>query len=129
MSLLTDCLAAGGTLGIAIGSGLQAFSELRRYGAVARSLGLTQAADAAKELWRSSWRFSVALQLPLSFWPGFSWSIWHLPSILKSFYKANIRYYKAVQAIGSANLTEKFTENDKIAVRELAWKSGYWFSS
>ena len=128
MPLLTDCLAAGGTLGIAIGSGLQAGGELRRYGAVANGLGLTRAANAARGLWRAYWPFVGAFQgFPLSLWPGFSWSVWKLGSNAMSLYKAFVEYIRALLAIGSEQLTDKFTEDDRIAVRELAWKSGYWF--
>lgn len=125
MPLLTDCLAAGGTFGIAIGSGLQADGELRRYRAVARGLGLTNAADAARELWGAYWRFySAVIRLPFSLWPGFSWSIWRLG---KRLYDGSIGYYAAVRAIGSAELTEKLTADDRAAARELGWKSTYWF--
>lgn len=127
MSLLTDCLTAGGTLGIAIGSGLQAAGELRRYGAVASGLGLTRAAAAARALWRAYWPFYGAFfWLPWSLWPGFKWSVWRLPRNTRSFFNAVVEYYRAFRAIGSAELTEKFTKEDKIDARELAWKSGYW---
>lgn len=127
MSLLTDCLAAGGTLGIAIGSGLQAGSELRRYGATARLLGLTEAAESVIELWQASMRFYSMLQLPFSLWPGFSWSIWRLKTNTQRYRNAIKRYNTAFRAIGSAQVTEKLTEADKVLARELALKSGYWF--
>jgi hypothetical protein len=128
VALLTDCLTAGGTFGIAVGSGLQAGGELRRYGAVARGLGLTDAADKARDLWGAYWRLYGAIMfLPLSLWPGFSWSIWRLGGNAKRFYVGNINYYKAVMAIGSASLTEKLTKEDRAAAQELGWKSTYWF--
>ena len=85
MSLLTDCLAAGGTLGIAIGSGLQAASELRRYKATARKLGFTEVANAVAEFFEASMRFYAAFWVPWSLWPGFSWSIWRLHSNFLSY--------------------------------------------
>lgn len=126
MSLLTDCLAAGGTIAIAVGSGFQAISELRRYGATARKLGLTRAANAAKELLEAQWRVSGASLLPFSLWPRFSFSIWKYPTNLVQYVRAAAEYIIALRAIGSEELTEHFTADDKIQVRELSLKSLYW---
>lgn len=41
MSLVTDWITAGGTLAVTIGSGLQAWNELKLYRAVLDRLGIT----------------------------------------------------------------------------------------
>jgi hypothetical protein len=122
MPLLPDCLAAAGTLTVAIGSGLQAASELRRYGSVARRLGLVEAAEAAAEMFRTQMRLTWSFFLPWSLWPGFTWSIWRLPANIKSFVAANKRYFNATQAISSAQLTD----DEKVESTELSRKSMYW---
>jgi hypothetical protein len=127
MSLVTDCLAAGGTLGIAIGSGLQAASELRRYKATVRKLGFTEAANAVAELLEASMRFFAMLWVPWSLWPGFSWSIWRLRSNALSFFQANQRYFKDFRALGSAEITDTMTKADRDLAQELGYKSSYWF--
>jgi hypothetical protein len=50
MSLVTDSLTAGGTLLVTVGSGLQAYNELRLYQAVLTRLDITGAYQAYKEL-------------------------------------------------------------------------------
>lgn len=113
MALLSDCLTAGGTLAVAIGSGLQAGSELKRYGAVARRLGLAEAANAAVGLFRAG--MQIYGDFPLLFW--------RLPADFKSYIAATKRNFRAARAIGSSELTN----NEKIEARELSRKSMYWF--
>lgn len=122
MPLLSDCLAAGGTLAVAVGSGLQAGSELKRYGAVAHRLGLTEVAEAALELFWAQIRLAYSFSIPWSIWPGFSWSIWRLPANIKSYISSLRRYFLATSAIGSADLTD----DEKVEARELSRKSLYW---
>jgi hypothetical protein len=60
---------AAGTLAVSIGSGLQAGSELRRYGAVARQLGLAEAGAVAVEVLQASMRVYGGFYVPVSLWP------------------------------------------------------------
>jgi hypothetical protein len=115
-------------LAVAIGSGLQAGNELKRYGAVARRLGLVEAGEAAVGLLTATMRIYYGFfGLPLSLWPGFTWSIWHFRTNLKLYIAAIKRYFHASQDIGSAALTDKLTENDRTEASEMSWKSVYWF--
>lgn len=144
MSLVTDWITAGGTLAVTVGSGLQAWNELRRYQAVLDRLGITGLFKAYRNLTgvmqRVQWSvFSPWFLLPVQY------SIWNLPARTRELKEASKEYMDAMLVVTRAylGLLEKQTvpedqrtetdaelEKQKKAqlaeLRSLGLKSLYW---
>lgn len=95
MSLVTDSLTAGGTLLVTVGSGLQAYNELRLYQAVLTRLGITGAYEAYKRLAKAirdvqSSVFSPRCLLPVNN------SVWHLRARISELKSASGDYITAM---------------------------------
>lgn len=98
MSLVTDSLTAGGTLFVTVGSGLQAWNELRTYRAVLERLGIPGFFRAYKNLGNAiqhvQWSvFSPWFLLPVKY------SVWHLPARIKELKEASDKYIAATRVI------------------------------
>jgi hypothetical protein len=121
MSLVTDCLAAGGTLLVALGSGLQAYTELIRYRDLARELGLVEVASAIVNLVRVVNRVYNNVTPSISIMPHPAVT-WDLRRSLKALPVAIKRYIGAFKSIKLADLSE-IQKND---VRAMGAKVVYW---
>jgi hypothetical protein len=118
MSLLTDCLTAGGTLIVACGSGLQAYGEFIHYGEISRKLGLTEAAEAVAELANSLFWILAPLGEPKIAAGNYEdWS-----EGVRAFIPALRRNWRARKSIGTA----KLTDSEKSEARSLIQKIIYW---
>jgi hypothetical protein len=100
MSLVTDSLTAGGTFFVTLGSGLQAYNELRRYQAVLTRLGITGFYKSYKDLGTAMDHVVWSVFTPWFFLPV-KYSIWHLPARIKELKEASEEYRTATQEIAN----------------------------
>jgi hypothetical protein len=98
MSLVTDSLTAGGTLLVTIGSGLQAYNELRRYQAVLERLGIAQAYSAYKKLARAVGGVYLSIFTPWIFVPV-KYSLWHLAARFGDVGRASREYMETLLVV------------------------------
>lgn len=98
MSLVTDSLTAGGTFFVTVGSGLQAWNELRRYQAVLDRLGISGFFRAYKNLGTAIQHIQWSVLSPWSLLPV-KYSVWHLPARIKELKEASNRYIAATRVI------------------------------
>jgi hypothetical protein len=98
MSLVTDSLTAGGTLFVTVGSGLQAWNELRRYQAVLERLGIPGFFRAYKNLGTAIQHIQWSVLSPWFLLPV-KYSVWHLPARIKELKEASDKYIAATRVI------------------------------
>lgn len=115
MSLVTDCLAAGGTLLVAVGSGLQAGNELGRYKAIATRLGITDFLNAAANYVRVGQRLYRDLYL--------GGRLGRVPRDVRELLAAFKRY---VDALGKLWDSKILSPTEKAEAKALGLKAGYW---
>jgi hypothetical protein len=133
VSLVTDCLTAGGTLLVTVGSGLQAGNELIRYQAVLTRLGLTGIWGAYKGLWSPVWRFSMSIWFPFCLIPGYKYPIQHLGDRFKELISALKKYFAALLVMYSdpdipeeLNLSEAQREAQRTEMRAFSLRATWW---
>jgi hypothetical protein len=98
MSLVTDWFTAGGTAAVTLGSGLQAWNELRLYKAVLTRLGIPGFFGAYKGLTTAIVHVQWSVFSPWALLPV-KYSVWHLPARIKEVKEASQKYMDAARVI------------------------------